>query len=182
MRSRREKILASSLGNVLKGAVAPVQEDSVVLLVLGRLEPLDAIVDVRVGSEKVLPAVIVEIEHADSPSAVLSALDRHAARVGRILEQSRPCIPNKRKGFAGQRVKSDVGQSIVIVVPEVHAHPRDWVAGVEQSRSNLQSDLFEFAVSEVVKQEVRHLVIGNENIHEAVAIVVSDLVRIGRPG
>src|SRR5439155_7291816 len=93
---------------------------------------------------------------------------------GRIFEQSRGCIPNKRKGFAGKRVKSDVGQPVIIVVPEVHAHAGDWVAGVEQSRSRLQSDLFELAVSEIVEQEVRHLVIGNENIHEAVAIVVSD--------
>ena len=65
--------------NVAKLTVAEIGENAIGLLVDRRLEHLDAIVDVRVRSEEVFPAVVIEIEEADAPAAVVSAQRGQAA-------------------------------------------------------------------------------------------------------
>ena len=68
----------------------------------------------------------------------------------------------------------DIGSAVVVHVLEIGAHPGDGVAVLGVGHARFQRDLFELLATHVVQQEVGTVIVGDENIHEPVAVVVGD--------
>src|ERR1035441_5365321 len=68
----------------------------------------------------------------------------------------------------------DVGPPVIVVVLKINAHAGKGVAIAIESGSGRQSNLLERSVAAVVKEVFRHRIIGEQDIHEAVAIIVRD--------
>ena len=83
-----------------------------------------------------------------------------------------PRLRNKRKRLTVERHENDIRQAVVIDVPEIHAHSRDEFPVFGQSHAGVEGNFFETAAALVVKEEIVHLVVGDEEIHQAVQIVV----------
>ena len=118
---------------------------------MARLEQLNAIVDVRIRAEQVLPAIVVEIEQAVAPAAQIPAQSGHAARIGGVHERTFPLVAEQRKSFTGQGSDADIRQAVVIVIPKVHPHTGDRFAMVQQRDSGLQSHFFERSVATIME-------------------------------
>jgi hypothetical protein len=87
-------------GEVLEAAVAEVAEDSVRLAVAVGLEAVDRVVDVRVGREEVLEAVVVQVDERVAPAA--ARLDRggQPRAIAHVLELALAEVAEERKAFA----------------------------------------------------------------------------------
>src|ERR1022692_1768731 len=68
----------------------------------------------------------------------------------------------------------DVGPSIVVVILKINAHAGEGIAIAIEPGPGRQSNLLERSVAAVVKEIFRHRIIGEQDIHEAVVIIVRD--------
>src|SRR5437773_1719820 len=66
----------------------------------------------------------------------------------------------------------NIGQTIIIVIAEIGAHVGNGRAVVSHRDSGLQPGLFEGPAAAVVKEKIRHVVVGDEHVHPAIEIVV----------
>src|SRR5699024_4009254 len=101
---------------------ARVGEQAVGFLVHRGLESIDAVIYMGVGGEQVLPAVVVEIEEAESPAAMPQGQRADAGFQGSVDEVAFAGIAKYRIGFTGERGNEDVRPAIVVVVLELGAH------------------------------------------------------------
>src|SRR5258708_16311457 len=101
---------------VLECLITLIHEDTVRIFVMARLEQLNAIVDVRIRAEQVLPAIVVEIEQAVAPAAQIPAQSGHAARIGGVHERTFPLVAEQRNSFTLQRSHSDIPQTPVLPI------------------------------------------------------------------
>jgi len=65
------------------------------------------------------------------------------------------------------------GQTVIVIIAEVRSHTGHRQSIVRKSHAGLKRYLFERSVAAIVKQEVRHVVVRNKNVRQAVAIIVS---------
>src|SRR5437867_6286553 len=89
-------------GDIAESSVPEVGEDTVGLLVVDGDEEIDLVVHVRVGREKVLPAVVIEIEKAVAPAALRRRQRAEPAGVSRLLEHAISGVLQQRGGLAGE--------------------------------------------------------------------------------
>ena len=85
-----------------------------------------------------------------------------------------PLFLIQRVHLVGQVGDHQVGQSIVIVIGKIHAHAGISVAFAIHRYTGGESDFLKCAVAFVVVKKFRHGIVGDKNIHAAVAIVVRD--------
>src|SRR5208282_3630752 len=78
------------------------------------------------------------------------------------------------KGFVLHRGVPDVRAAVVKHILEIGAHAGNGAAALGIRDAGFQRDLLEFLASQIVEQEVGAVVVGNENIHEPIAIVVGN--------
>src|SRR5207249_4602343 len=78
------------------------------------------------------------------------------------------------KAFVRESGHEDVFPSVVVHVPEVRSHTGNGSAVRVIRHPGGQRDFFKPPVSEVMKQEIRNGVVGDENVGKAVAIVVGE--------
>src|SRR5580765_6744879 len=104
------------VAGVAKSSAAVTQKETVALLESNRLKISDAIVDVRVGREDVLPPVVVEIGQNRAPARKLDRHPRETCRARLLDEAAAAVVAEERKRLAGQRRDVDVFPSVVVVV------------------------------------------------------------------
>src|SRR5690606_1372961 len=95
-----------------------------------------------------------------------------AAGGSSIFEHSTPEIAKQGKGFTGQRGYANVRQTIIVIVSKVCTHAGDRTPVFSQSDPRQKGNLFESAITLILKQGIRHVVIRHEGIQIAVLIVV----------
>src|SRR5687767_404413 len=116
MRAGRLEVRADIAGNVDERSVAGIPKQAVRFAVRVLLEGLDSIVDVRVGREQILPAVVVEVGHDRAPPAASERRASEAAWCRLIEELPAAIVPEERKRLARQRRDVKVGPAVVVVV------------------------------------------------------------------
>src|SRR5215472_5148693 len=168
------EVVASKLRPVFEPSIAEIAQQRVGQSSLGPKKALEC-GKMRVGGEDVLESVIVEIEKPNSPAGKGAGGDGKARARGDIFESRRATgVAVERIGVVGQRREDQIGSAVVIVIPEINSHAGHGAALVIQRNSRQQRDFLEFAVAEVVKQKIRHGIIGDEDIGQTVAIVVGN--------
>src|SRR6185437_11479669 len=83
-------------------SVTAVQKDAVVLFVFGCFKRFHSVIHMRICSEDIFPAVVVEVEHPDAPAAVYSAESTHVARISCVCEMALPLVSEQWKRLAGK--------------------------------------------------------------------------------
>ena len=78
----------------------------------------------------------------------------------------------ERVNLAGQHGDQNVGPPVVVVILKDGAHARERPAIGGERRARFQSAFGECAVAVIVEQKLAHAIVRNENIGEAVVIVV----------
>src|SRR5690242_9844497 len=143
MRAWKLKTFARLRRDVLKFSIAGVCKNAVRLFVFGGLKHLDVVVDVRTTDKEVLPSVIVQVEKAGAPSAAGDAQGGKLAAIGSILEEPAAEVMKYRKRLVGQVDHIDVGQAVIVVVPEIRAHTGDRLAAIQQRDTRHDPDFLE---------------------------------------
>src|SRR6185437_11142610 len=81
-------------------------------------------------------------------------------------------IAEQRESFARQRLYRNIGQTVVIVVPEVRTHAGDRLPAVAERNPGSQPNFLEGPVSAIVEQKIRHVVVGNKGVLIAISVVI----------
>jgi hypothetical protein len=90
------------------------------------------------------------------------------------VTSAKPRLPKLRKSFVIERHEGQVGKTVVIEVAEIDAHSGNELRILGEGHAGLESHLLEFPAALVMEQEVIKLVVGDEDVHPAVQIVVRD--------
>src|SRR5215470_18448015 len=174
MRAGHLKILARLGRYVPEGPISEIRKNAVWLLISRSLEHFHIVVNVRARGEQIFPSVIVQVEEAGAPAAALDREDREACAVSRVLEQAAPEVMKKRKRLVRQIYDADVRTTVVVVIPEIRPHAGDGLATVQQRHARQDSDFFKGSVAAVMKQEILLVVVGYEDVHKAVVVIIGE--------
>jgi hypothetical protein len=68
----------------------------------------------------------------------------------------------------------DIRLAVVEYVLEIGAHAGDRVGALRVGHAAFQGDLLEFLAAEIVEEKIGQVVVGDEHVHESVAVVVGD--------
>ena len=161
-------------GDILEAAPVQVAEDAI-----GQRGVTPDVVaqfgKVREAEEQVLPSVVVEVVHAEAPTGQLARTHPQSARLPVILKTTlAAAIPEKKKAVVDHPGDDQIRQPVVVEVAEVHAHAGDRLAVVAQGDTGFEADLLKRSVAFIMKQEIAHRIVGDEDIGEAVAIHVRE--------
>ena len=165
--------LPGCAGDILEAALPGVAEELVGLRVRGGgVEELHVVQRMPVGDEDVQEPVVVVVEKGGAP-ADIGQRRASEARPHRLPgEQAVSLVAVEAGGLAVEVGDHEVEEAVVVVVAEVgpHAGLRAAVAAVAHPRQ--QGHVGEGAVAVVAVEEVGGLVVGHEDVHVAVAVVV----------
>ena len=128
----------------------------------------------RLRDEKILPAVVVVIEQVRAPTGKSKSRAAHAGRVGHIPKGAVAVVAKKHVAFVGEIGDHDIGTAIIIVVAEIRAHAGEGLAILVVSNARQQPDFAERAVAVVVVEKTLHRIVGDEDVGEAIAVVVGE--------
>ena len=166
------EVLSHFCGHIPKRSIPEIGEDAVRLPIVIGGKLLDVVIRVRVRAHQVFPAVIIQIGHSGAPTSSRGGEDGKAAWVRGILKHAAAQVVKQQEGLVVQVGNKNVGKPIVVVIAEVRPHTGDRHAGVRQRDSRLERHFLKGAVAAVVKEKVRLVVVGHEDVHEAVVVVV----------
>src|SRR5207302_489908 len=133
---------------------------------------LDRIHDMRLGNEKILPAVVVIIEKTRTPARKRQARSAQTRAVRHVPECAGSVVVEQHVALVGKLRHHNVRQAVIIEVAEVRAHARKGLPVLVVAHSGQQSHFRESAIPVVVVQEALHRVIGHKDIGETVAVVI----------
>src|SRR5207237_9555834 len=68
----------------------------------------------------------------------------------------------------------DVHENVVVLIPDILPHQGGRLAAVRQSRPRQHSYFFKGSVAEVMKQEILLVVVGHEDVHKAVVVIIGE--------
>src|SRR5713226_8120686 len=109
------------------------------------------------SDELVLPAVVVEVFQADTPAGTAGGECTEAGFKASIGERAIAIIVVEAVDFAGQLGNDDVGLAV----------------GGERG-AGFESAFGERSVAVVVEEKLLHAVVGDEDVREAVVVIVSE--------
>ena len=130
--------------------------------------------DVAVDDAKIEIAVVVVVEEDRAEADVGQRRSADSARKRHVLEQPLAEISKERMRFELVIRHDEIQVAVTVVVAEVGAHacPRHPVAGHRDARR--QGHFREAAAALVVIQEVRRRVVGHEQVHPSVVVIVAE--------
>src|SRR5713226_1149650 len=126
------------------------------------------------SDEQVLPAVVVEVFQADTPAGTAGGECTEAGFKASIGERAIAIIVVEAVDFAGQLGNDDVGLAVVVVILKDSAHAGKWLAVGGERGAGFESALGERSVAVVVEEKLLHAVVGDEDVREAVVVVVGE--------
>ena len=163
-------------GHVRKGAVAPVQEDAVGRAVAGGEEGGGT--DAAVGHDEVRPAVVVQVREAGAPTdgeigpGGADPFVHHAGRPGDFGESA---VPGVLQEDVGPDVRLIVVQvPVPVVVPYAEAHAVDALVEARRGAAVREGVLGEVVAVEGVGGGPGAEVVGDEDVHVVVLVVVAE--------
>src|SRR5258708_20190381 len=113
----------SSFGTyILKSCVAQVLESGIRVRVLLVRVHVRIFADVRVGAEKILVAVVVEVVDPRTPPAHLEAGESNAGFIGSHREKFSVLVAKEGKRFTAKRGYEKAGSPVVAPVAKVNPH------------------------------------------------------------
>ena len=124
------------------------------------------------GDEDVLPAIVIEIGDGGRVTGHGDAEAGHAAGGGNIGETALAEVAEQGEGFEVEGDENQVGEAVVIEIASVNAHAGDELTGIGEGDTGLEAGLFKLTAAFVVEEGILHLVVGDEDIGEAVEIEV----------
>src|SRR5215469_16895993 len=124
--------------------------------------------------EQILPAVIVEIFQPHAPAGTHGGDGAEPGLEALVGKQAAAIVVIEGIDFARQHGGDDIGLAVVVVVLKYRAHAGKPLAVGGEGHAGLKADLGKGPVAVVVKQKLLHAVVGNENVREAVAIVIGE--------
>ncbi len=158
---------------VLKGLVFHVLEDGVGLQIMLLRIDIGIFTDMGVGAEEVFVAVIVKVHDSSSPAAHLVRRETNIGGIGIHGEEVISLASIQREGFAAQRRNKDSGPPIVSVVSKIDTHTRNRNTILRICHAGFYPDLIEPFSPAILEQKVSLVVVGYENVHPSVCVVVS---------
>ena len=165
--------LTSDLG---ESSAAGVSEQQLALRFGGAWPDVAGTVhDVAVDDAEIEIAVVVVVEEDGAEADVGQRRRADAARKRHVLEQPLAEISKERVRFEFVIRHDEIQVAVTVVVAEVGAHacPRHPVAGHRDARRAVPTSA-EVAAALVVKQEVRRRVVGHEQVHPSVVVIVAE--------
>ncbi len=133
---------------------------------------IDGIDHMTLIDEDVLPPVVVEVLEPDPPSRDVSRQGTETGFQTPVREHAFPFIAKQAVYQRRQDGHHQIGTAVVVVILKNHAHAGHQLAISGKSRAGVETSLAERSIAVVVKQEVIHDIVGDENISETVAVVV----------
>ena len=124
------------------------------------------------GRKQILSSIVIEVEGAGSPSGETAGQSGQPGPAGSILELAATKIAIEGKGIAEHSGMKDFRFSVVVQVAKIRSHSGHSLAVSGKCNSGLQSHVREGSVAVVVKEKVLEGVIRDEDIGEAVVVVV----------
>ena len=85
-----------------------------------------------------------------------------------------PSFLKTGKVSPARAVTNQIGPAVVIVVFELHAHAGHRLTVIAQGCTAEQADFFEGAIAFIVEEEIRHVVVGYENIGETIVVIIGE--------
>src|ERR1700686_668993 len=122
------------------------------------------------SDEQVLPAVVVEIFQADTPSGTAGGECAEAGFETSIGERAFAVVVVEAVDFAGQFGDDDVGFAVVVVILKDSTHAGKGFAVGRERGAGFEGAFGERSVAVVVEEELLHAVIGDEDVREAVVV------------
>ena len=122
-----------------------------------------------VGDVEVAPAVVVKINQPDAPGHVGQTVAQAGA--GRLVHEQAVEVAVESVRVAGEVGDHQIEPAVVVVVGPISAHAGLRVAVLVVGDARLDGDLGE-AAAVVAEQEVRHRIVGDEQVRVAVAVIV----------
>ena len=172
MGSTNLHVRASIPAHVLKSAVVHVPKNSVRLPVMLLTIQISILTHVRVRREQVLVTIVVEILNSGSPAAHFKAAKSDTCLVTFVAEKTVAFVAEERIGFAAKCGDDQAGFAIIVPVAKIHAHAGDGQSAVGVCDERLDPHLIECLSSAVFEKKISVVVVGDENIHPAVIVVV----------
>ena len=128
----------------------------------------------RVRREQVLVTIVVEILNACTPAAHFEAAESDARLVTVIAKKSIAFISEHRVGLTAKGGDDKAGLAIIVPIAKIHAHAGNGQSAVGVRDEGLDTHLMECFATAVAKKKISVIVIGDEDIHPAVIVVVRD--------
>ena len=113
-------------------AVAGVAKDRVCLLVSSGFELLRDVVDMRVCSEQVFIAVVVEVDEANTPAGISIREVPHLRGLGLVAKIAAALVTKHRKGLAIESRDHQIRLAVVVVIAKVGTHAGNGFAAIQQ--------------------------------------------------
>src|SRR5437764_1726686 len=127
--------------------------------------PLDQPDISKVGRARPLrPVTSIKMPLMSQDGVATPSCDINKDAVAAIMEQG------KSLQFCGG--VPNVRQAVIVQIAKLSSHPRNGLAVFGISDAGVHRDLFKSSSLEIVEERVRHIVVGDENINEAISIII----------
>lgn len=174
VRGRNLQVRAGARAKILKFAGLEVAEHGVRLpIVLPRVD-FRIFADVRIGAEEIFVPIVVKIEDPRAPAAHLKTGKADTGRVGLLAEETLALVAEEGKGFASEGGEENAGPARVGPVPEIDTHTRNRNAVARVRHFGFNADLLEAPTPQIFEKKVPFVVVGDEDVRPAVAVIVRD--------
>src|SRR5581483_5697512 len=130
--------------------------------------------NVSAADEDILPTVVVKVGNIDAVARHRTTERGHFAARRDLLKRSSRHILINGESLVLQGSQGYVRIAVVFQIAKIAAHTGDQVAVLRQCDSRLEGHLFETVVPLIVIEEVEKLVVGHEDVGEAVVVIVGD--------
>src|SRR5579872_1125492 len=131
--------------------------------------------EVPARHEDVGPAIIVEISESRAPLHRPESLGRNPCLVRHVQEVVLALVLQQACWLATVAGDEEVELSIAVEIAEIRGHVSVNLTVCAGSGSGRETDLFEVAVAQIVKEIVIGTIVGDKQVRPAVAVVVSPL-------
>src|SRR5690349_22514253 len=116
--------------------------------------------NIAAGHEEILQAIIVEIGDSIGPSGHLQGGPRKTAAARDINKDVVAAIAKKGKRLQLRSRVPDVRQTVIVQVAKLCSHSGNGFAIFGISYADVHGDLFESFAFKIMKESVRHVVVG----------------------
>ena len=132
------------------------------------------IVHIAVGGVKVLPSVVIIIDESNAPSGKRQAQLLKMGLTGHIVERMPPGVAENAEDLPHEVVVNDIDHAVVIEILGVAAHAGNRGSQFVVGNTVQQTLLLERAIPLIDEQKISFRIVGDENIHQSVAVKVSN--------
>src|SRR3984957_8861948 len=125
------------------------------------------------GSKQILVPIVIKIEDSCPPRRETGGHCSDTGGLCDVFKWTFSRIAVQRKAVTVHRSEKDIRHAIIIDISEVSPHTSNSLAVFVVGYTGQECDICECPIAIVVQQEVRNGVVGNKDVGEPIAIIVS---------